>query len=614
MLAVCWCFFFRHSTAQTHTHTKRDTLYGILKVFCTPACAFEIKNFAVCGVERAKTKNKANVGLHRNDLGRFVHRVFRAAFDREYSSRRVMSGAAAALRTAILIGLINCSLVATAEEYYYYYYEDDYVGYENKEIDGSFPLFPTKYERKLAADDSGQYDGFGRSVAVYGDKVLVGAFGESSHATKGGAAYLYYIGGYYPGWELLQKISVNETEQYDYFGWSVSLAAEWMLIGAWQRNDAGHNSGTAYFFRQTSDHLDGGEELWEYFTKFTGWAADDAFGMCVEISDEGYAVVGAPGGTNSAGEYGAGYVSVFTYFDLVDGPVWVETHVLEASQGSKADFFGLAVAIHKTAVVVGAYGFDLYGNNKVGIAVVFELYQDSYAESQILLSSAPRGDDEFGRSVAIWEDVIVVGADGDDSAGSSAGAVFVFLKQNGAWMISQELYPDKSCVLCFYGSVVSIYNNTLAVGMHIGGEAYSSAWIYVRSGPGEPYEKVIQLNSTDHSFGDQFGSALAVTKDILVVGAPTANGYSYGSGAVYVYTTEEAPEDPWGFMSQYSFLLDHMLHASLLVLGAATIGASFIVWKTIRHDFMVTSEGDTSIATESRRGFLHSIHNDKEVY
>ena len=209
-------------------------------------------------------------------------------------------------------------------------------------------------------------------------------------------------------------------------------------------------------------------------------------------------------------------------------------------------------------------------------------------------------------------DVIVVGADGDDSAGSSAGAVFVFLKQNGAWMVSQELYPDKSCTLCFYGSVVSIFNNTLAVGMHIGGEAYSSTWLYVRSGHGEPYEKAIQLNSTDHSFGDQFGSAVAVANNILVVGAPTANGFSYGSGSIYVYTTDEAPQDPWGFLSSYSFLLDHMLHVSLFVLGVATMAASLIVWKAIRRDFIVSDSESSSPATESRRGFLQSTH-DKEV-
>ena len=417
--------------------------------------------------------------------------------------------------------------------------------YENTKIRDAPSSFAYAYERKLAYTYSTANDGFGKSVAVYGNRVLVGSHGDSSRAEKGGAAYLHVIDGEEPGWKMVTKFTSNSPAQMDYYGWSVSMCNHWILIGAWQDDDAGADSGSVFFYRKTSDYFDGVEEAWSLTTKFLGRAAGDTFGISVAVADTGVAVVGAPGGTNTDGYLGAGYVSVF---ELDASGNWLTSMILEASDGSAADYFGISLALQNNVVVVGARNMDVNGNNGVGKAYVYtlDLANDYYVETARLISATPAANDEFGRSVAIWNDIIAVGADGDDSAGLSAGSVYIFQrivdnKGKEKWYQVQELLPGSSCAGCLFGYSLAMNGTGLLVGTHKPADAFGSAWYFERTAGTALYEKVLVLNATDFMAGDQYGGSVSMHGSIIAVGSYGSNGVSDATGAVYVYTQGAVP-------------------------------------------------------------------------
>ena len=174
------------------------------------------------------------------------------------------------------------------------------------------------------------------------------------------------------------------------------------MVGSWQDDDAGSNSGSIYFFRKTSDYFGNGIEDWEYHSRFTGWDASDALGMSLQVTDNGIATAGAPGGSNNRNEYGTGYVLIFSLQVRVPtGFQWVESHILEAADGDSNDFFGMSLSIHGRTIVVGAYGYDKNGRNRVRAAYVYELHHARYTQSQISLPDYIKAADEFGKT--IWE-------------------------------------------------------------------------------------------------------------------------------------------------------------------------------------------------------------------
>lgn len=442
---------------------------------------------------------------------------------------------------SLLLSAVSLALIERTAGYYYYY-DDYYEEYENLIIQGAPDEFKYVYERKLAYEYGVEDEGFGKSVSVVGDRLLVGAYEDPTKGDKAGAAHIFILDSSELGWFRACSLVSNSTAAYDYFGWDVSLSDNFALIGAWQSDSAGSNSGAAYFFQKDKDYFKHGVEEWSVHTMVTGWEHDDSFGIAVALAHDSIAVVGAPGGSSIDGEYGSGYVSVFRYV----GNTWTETDVIEASDASSGYYFGMTLALDSSTdqVVVGAYGHSLYGNNRAGMAYLIDISTlGSPVEKQMLKAHDAAGGDEFGRSVAILGNTIVVGATGDDDSGDSSGSVYIFEYGIGGaskYVQKEKLLPENDCSFCYFGSQIAMMNDTLVVALHGGSQVAGSVWIYKRdlSDDDSSFEFLFALNSTDSVGGDQFGSCVSIDDNYLVVGAVTSNGYDYESGAAYVYSKQ----------------------------------------------------------------------------
>ncbi len=159
---------------------------------------------------------------------------------------------------------------------------------------------------KLVAPDGETDDRFGTSVAIDGDYAIVGAMFESSKGYRAGAAYVFYRDTS-NGWDSGTQLLAPDGQPSDYFGRSVAIEGNYIVVGAeYNDNDNGKDSGAVYIFART------GVNKWEFIKKITApdGVADDWFGKSVSISGS-YVIGGAYHNNESGSLAGAVYIKLF---------------------------------------------------------------------------------------------------------------------------------------------------------------------------------------------------------------------------------------------------------------------------------------------------------------
>ena len=266
----------------------------------------------------------------------------------------------------------------------------------------------------LRASDGLIGNSYGRALAAEAARVVVGALG----AVPAGAAYVYDIG---DGTELCTLRSLD-GEPGDYLGFSIAVHGDRALLGAFGDDDFGDRSGSAYVF-----DLQTGQQLVK-LQALDGFQ-EDQFGYAVALSDA-FAVVGANLEDALGDQAGSVYV-----FDVASGQ---QLYKLNAPDGATLDYFGHALALEGTTLLVGAYGDDDLGSFS-GSAYAFDI-----TTGQLLSKlTAPDGaaGDQFGYSVALDAGVALIGAFGHDAAGDNAGAAYLFDAASGQ-LLSKLLAID----------------------------------------------------------------------------------------------------------------------------------------------------------------------------
>jgi hypothetical protein len=141
----------------------------------------------------------------------------------------------------------------------------------------------------------------------------------------------------------------------------------------------------------------------------------------------------------------------------------------------------------------------------------------------------------FGAAVAIDGNTAVIGVP-LNYLESNAGAVYVFVRTGSTWSQQAKLTASPAAASSQFGSAVAISGDTLVVGAPYapaGGLKTGAAYVFVRTG--ETWSQESRLAPTDAIGNDQFGAAVAVDGDTLAIGAIGTGLDSYNEGAVYVY-------------------------------------------------------------------------------
>ena len=335
---------------------------------------------------------------------------------------------------------------------------------------------------KLTALDGQSGHWFGASVAVDGDTVVVGAFlgdgGGDGGVDNAGAAYVFTKSG--TEWDdatETAKLTASDGADLDAFGGSVAMDGDTVVVGAYWDDDNGDDSGSVYVFTKSTD------SVWADATETVKLTASDGlggdyFGVSVALDADTMAV-GAPQDDDS------GSVYVFTRQE----GVWSEVAKLTASDGAADNEFGISVAVDGDAVdgdtvVVGAHQDDVNdaNNNQLsnaGSAYVFAEpasgVWDDATETAKLTASDGSADDEFGRSVGIDGNTVIVGApqtddvDDNNMSVSNSGSAYVFTKPGAGWATATEtakLTASDGMADDEFGRSVAVDRDTVVVGAH----------------------------------------------------------------------------------------------------------------------------------------------------
>jgi len=279
-------------------------------------------------------------------------------------------------------------------------------------------------ETKLIASDGQEGDFFGRSVSLSGDRALIGADLDDEIGDNSGSAHIFYFDGI--SWTEEAKLIPSDAAAGDAFGASVSLLDDYALIGAFQDDDNGSLSGSAYVF-----HFDGSS--WSEVTKLTAsdGAGSDFFGLSVSLSLD-IALIGAYGNDENGSLSGSAYIFRF------DGTNWFEEAKLLPSDGGTNHTFGISVSLYDEITIIGAPGDDDHGIFS-GSIYIFQYDGSSWAEFGKVSASDGQNDDLFGSSVSISSNQILVGSPYDDDNGTSSGSAYVYTLEATSVDIKRDL-------------------------------------------------------------------------------------------------------------------------------------------------------------------------------
>jgi hypothetical protein len=395
---------------------------------------------------------------------------------------------------------------------------------------------PTLQQAYFKASNSGSGDSFGQAVAISGDTVVVGAPLEASLATgvngdqldntlfQAGAVYVFNRSG--GVWTQQAYLKASNTGSGDQFGQAVAISGDTIAVGAWLED--------------------------------------------------------SPNASNPSdnSNLGSGAVYIFTR----SGSTWSQQAFLKASNAGTFDGFGFSVSLSGDTLAVGASeeasaATGVNGNqndnsaNRSGAVYVFQRSSGVWIQQAYLKASNTESNDQFGFSVGVSGDLVIVGAPNEASSfpgingnqfnnnAPSAGAAYIFSRSGGIW--TQQAYMKASnpgdfdqfgwaVAISGETAVVGAYNeDSIAIGVN-GNSADNSltdsgaAYVFVRSGG--QWQQQAYLKASYSDFVDFFGYSVAISGNYVLVGAPFESSSSAGidgdqvnnnapsSGAAYLFS------------------------------------------------------------------------------
>jgi 6-phosphogluconolactonase (cycloisomerase 2 family) len=205
---------------------------------------------------------------------------------------------------------------------------------------------------------------------------------------------------------------------------------------------------------------------------------------------------------------------------------------LVASDGPANDQFGQSVAIDGETLVVGAH-FDDDAGASSGSAYVFVRVGSSWTQQAKLAASDAAAGDQFGKSVAISGDTVVVGAHIDAHGGAAeAGSAYVFVRVGTSWTQQAKLTATDAAAFDQLGQSVAIEGDSVVAGARFdedGGTKGGSVYAFVRSG--SSWTQQTKLTASD----DMFGKSVAISGDTVVAGARFDDDGGSNSGSAYTF-------------------------------------------------------------------------------
>lgn len=379
---------------------------------------------------------------------------------------------------------------------------------------------------KLLASDGNAYDLFGRWIDISQNLAIIGASQSDVNGVEdAGSAYVFWFNRF--EWIPQFTLTASDASMDDHFGESVAVEGDIAVVGAVGDDQAAQDSGSAYVFR-----FDGAN--WVEESKLT--ASDATIGMGFgRVSISGNAVLVTAAKDDQADHDDRHCNSGSAYIYRYDGSQWTEETKLTASDAKCHAAFGISGDIDGSTVIIGAYVDDEAGPN-AGAAYIFNFNGSEWVEHQKLLPSDAQTSHLFGISVAILDDLMVIGAPGDDDVAKNSGAAFVYRLVDSKWIEETKLTAFDGSSEDLFGLRVAIDGDIICASAvtHTNGAPESgSAYIFSRNET--EWEMIAKLTADVPTAYDYFGHAVAVRGTTAMISAVGDDDNGTNSGSVFVF-------------------------------------------------------------------------------
>jgi hypothetical protein len=379
----------------------------------------------------------------------------------------------------------------------------------------------------VTAIDGVDDNGFGASVSMDGDRLLVGAPRAQVDGNPAGAAYVFErVDG---AWVHSWKLTATYPESSSRFGKAVALSGDYALVGAYFEDAVGNNSGAAYIFKRT----DGGSWVLDTRLDPVSPAAGDSFGRSVGLIGD-VAMIGSPGDDDVGNA--AGSVSVYRR----TGDEWTFEQKVYADNPQEYDNVGRYLATDGQRIVSRVQGmYSAY-------TVVFAYDGVTWAEED-RLSVTPRPYHPY----AISGDLLLAAdAEADVDFYDEAGRVVVHRYLGGTWTIEQALTTAFPTAEGHFGSSVYTDGTTILVGSELNrgvpgipSQAAPAISLFTYEGT-EWVEQRLLTNVADSSLRD-FATSVSSNGTLIAVGSPLASEGGEGGALVFDPTVSSDCNDNW---------------------------------------------------------------------
>ena len=389
---------------------------------------------------------------------------------------------------------------------------------------------------KLFASDGEAFDEFGASVAVSGDNVLIGAplHDVEANADQGSAYVFARVGNI---WSQQAQLLGRGGATGDSFGCAVAISGDTAAVGAKLNDFNGVNQGSVYAFVRTGTNW-----MQEQQLLAADGEANDQFGNSLALS--GDTLVAGATGNDVGGVFDQG--SAYVFVRNRPGSLWLQQrHLFPDAESGRAQpaapngveagvEFGFAVAISGDTILAGAPNDDGAFRHQ-GAAYVFVIGANNYSQQQPLVANDGAASDFFGGTVAISGDTAVIGAHGDDvEASQNQGSAYVFVRSGAGWSLQKKLTAEDGAANDAFGTP-AISGDTIVIGASEKNNNRGAAYVFVRNGTNWTQQQKLIGADRDTPILN-FGNAVAISGDTIVIGAPGTTVKQMGQGAVFVFT------------------------------------------------------------------------------
>ena len=320
-------------------------------------------------------------------------------------------------------------------------------------------------EQKLIAFDGNNNDYFGKSLSMYNDYLVVTSLYDDVNGEKSGSAYIFNL--IDDVWVLHSKLVPLDGSPFDRFGYAVDIYKNIIVVSAIYDDDLGEDTGSVYVYRLEND-------IWGFETKLYSEHASegDFFGICISVAED---VIGV----SAIYDENIGSVSIFRYDQF-----WTEVQRIIPEDGEEYDLFGSSIDLNDNLLAIGSFHDDNLYNNS-GSIYVYELDLDELYNPLLKISPFDESmNDNFGQSVSIYENYVAVGSNNDDN-GINSGSVYIYEIYSDVLLDEIKYTPEDISDFDEFSGSVSLSGNNLLVGAQYDddlGESSGSAYLFTYKG------------------------------------------------------------------------------------------------------------------------------------